>query len=815
MRVKGPPPKIFKRIIMKYLLNSFLSLLLLSGCQQFAGEICPDGRTVAVTLELQPEQPAAEARATDESTIQDVNLYLYGNGQSYHFYATGASHQIDIAPGTYSIHAAVNQHKDLGELPYSALINYRTDAPREGTLTMYGYAYQKLDLTTKVIQVSVKRNAAKIAYNITVAPDKEIEILSVQLCSMPNKDYLICEEQMDLTDPSYGFYDSEVRILPEGAKSASGLFYMLSNRRGENSTIKDQKQKNAENAPENASFFRIRGRSGENKIVDYIVYLGANNTSDFNVWPNEAHTYNITLSGDNETDTRISSYTLDITDWWPRKYNVPDNDYGGLDIYVTNKSDYTFTGTLKVIKGDGEKFAAGDGGWHFGPDVELYIPQSGGQRYDLRYAPSLVKKGVNSQVQYQVVVNDDAGESTTFNFTGEFANMVQANFPTGTGSVTVSGELAKAAGTTYVTAYCYEDGCTFTAVDGNGYAFDGWYADQAYTQLLSAKAVYKHAPTKAKDAIYARFALVKQPKVEISCNQTNKNSTYMFNKNTVTMTVTDFSGPVTIEASCAAGGIFTSATSFSKTVVSGQSFTLDPIVFVPTAVGNISYTIDVITSTGIKIGSKTVTNNIVATKLTPSIQIDYAGNTRQALYKPAYTSTYVYWYGYRSVTAKVAFTPELDYPAPIESAKLLKIQLYPTYRAYEITGAEDPGSGQWAPVERTINSPSISGQEFAEISTTYVDAQGISYTLTSVSNMTGLDAVDPLLAPYTEGDTTLLLPFTESEAIAAKMMDRTFIKYKLSAKVQPNEIKFTVIYNKNDLQLETTFSKISITNNLK
>ena len=725
---------------MKYLLNSFLSLILLSGCQQFVGEICPDGRTVVVTLELQPEQPAAKARATDENTIQDVNLYLYGNGQSYHFYATGASHQIDIAPGTYSIHAAVNQHKDLGELPYSALINYRTDAPQEGTLTMYGYAYQKLDLTTKVIQVSVKRNAAKIAYNITVAPDKEIEILSVQLCSMPNKDYLICEEQMDLTDPSYGFYDSEVRTLPEGAKSASGLFYMLSNRRGENSTIKDQKQKNAENAPENASFFRIRGRSGENKIVDYIVYLGANNTSDFNVWPNEAHTYNITLSGDNETDTRISSYTLDITDWWPRKYNVPDNDYGGLDIYVTNKSDYTFTGTLKVMKGDGEKFAAGDGGWNFGPDVELYIPQRGGQRYDLRYAPSLVKKGVNSQVQYQVVVNDNAGESTKFNFACEFANMVQAYFTTGTGSVTVSGELAKAAGTNYVLAYCYEDGCTFTAVDGNGYAFDGWYADQAYTQLLSASASYMYAPTKAKSSIYAKFALEKQPKVEISCNQQNKNSTYMYNKNTVTMTVTDYSGPVTIKATCAAGGLFTSTTSFSKTVVSGQSFTLDPIVFVPTAVGNISYTLDVTTSTGIKIGSKTVTNNIVATKLTPKISISYDSNTRQTSYKPAYTSTYVYWFGYKTVIARVAFTPALDYPAPIESAQLLKIQLYPTFRAYEITGAEDTSSGQWAPVERTINSPSISGHEFAPINTTYADAQGISYTLTSVSNMTGLDA---------------------------------------------------------------------------
>jgi len=36
----------------------------------------------------------------------------------------------------------------------------------------------------------------------------------------------------------------------------------------------------------------------------------------------------------------------------------------------------------------------------------------------------------------------------------------------------------------------------------------------------------------------------------------------------------------------------------------------------------------------------------------------------------------------------------LDYPAPIESAQLLKIQLYPTFRAYEIIGADDPGCGQ-------------------------------------------------------------------------------------------------------------------------
>ena len=77
--------------------------------------------------------------------------------------------------------------------------------------------------------------------------------------------------------------------------------------------------------------------------------------------------------------------------------------------------------------------------------------------------------------------------------------------------------------------------------------------------------------------------------------------------------------------------------------------------------------------------------------------------------------------------------------------------------------------------------------------------------------MTRLDTKNPLLAPYTEGDTMLLLPFTESAAIAAKMMDRTFIKYKFYAKTQPNKVKISSFYNKPNLQIESTFSKSIIT----
>lgn len=805
---------------MKHIAKIILTVLLLpglSGCEQPSTSDPKEGNEVSVMLEVLSEQ-LHTTRAIAESDIEDVNIFIYANTGALkeHIYATGTSHKIDIAPGQYSIYVAANIHRDMGDLSLSRLQTYAITAPTDdGTLTMIGSDNFTIDGTTQVLSLSLKRHAAKIAYNITVDPDAgDIEIASVQLCSIPDREYLITDTTGP-TDPASGFHDTEIRKFPDGSKSAYGVFYMLSNRRGDVSSITSQDQKNPDKAPKYASYLCIRGRSGENKVVDFVVYMGSNMTTNFDVFPNEAHTYNITILSDSETDTRITSYLFEFYSSWPRSpYCIP-GDYGEFSVRNGNNSDHTFTGKLEVTQGDAESFRYGDGGaWHEGALHDVYIPAKSDARGDMDYTPALIKKGVNQTLAYRLTITDEQGEAIRFEASQEFANMVRANFQAGTGSVTVSGELAKAAGTNYVLAYCYEDGCTFTAVDGNGYAFDGWYADQAYTQLLSTKAVYKHAPTKGQDAIYARFALIKQPKVEISCNQTNKNSTYMFNKNTVTMTVTDFSGPVTIEASCAAGGIFTSATSFSKTVVSGQSFTLDPIVFVPTATGNISYTIDVTTSTGIKIGSKTVTNNIVATKLTPKISISYDSNTRQMSYKPAYTSTYVYWYGYRSVTAKVAFTPELDYPAPIESAKLLKIQLYPTFRAYEITGAEDPGSGQWAPVERTINSPSISGQEFAEINTTYADAQGISYTLTSVSNMTGLDAVDPLLAPYTKGDTMLLLPFTESEAIAAKMMDRTFIKYRLNEDLSPSEIKITKLYSGSDLQFYTDLDHIIVKNNL-
>lgn len=81
--------------------------------------------------------------------------------------------------------------------------------------------------------------------------------------------------------------------------------------------------------------------------------------------------------------------------------------------------------------------------------------------------------------------------------------------------------------------------------------------------------------------------------------------------------------------------------------------------------------------------------------------------------------------------------------------------------------------------------------------------------------MSGLDAVDPLLAPYTEGDTMLVLPFTESEAIAAKMTDRTFIKYSFGKDIQPSAIKSQNYIIKLIYSLKQISQTLRLKNNLK
>lgn len=159
-------------------------------------------------------------------------------------------------------------------------------------------APDKENNTVTLPPLSVRRTVAKIAYNIRVA-DKvpDLELRSVRLCSVPGRTTLFTPASTPSTSEK-DFTDAPLVELPDAARrSCSGVQYLFENPQGTVPSITDQRDKNADNAPSCASYLMIRATRGS-RILDYRIYLGENNTTDFNVGRNTSHTLDITISGD-------------------------------------------------------------------------------------------------------------------------------------------------------------------------------------------------------------------------------------------------------------------------------------------------------------------------------------------------------------------------------------------------------------------------------------------------------------------------------------------------------------------------------------
>ena len=294
----------------KYLLI-FTAALFLWGCIAEDRTACANPRGTFVSLTVRPERMFSVTRSADEYAIRDLNFYLYDdNGEVVlHRYQTSATLRFECLPGNYRMRIAANLNRDLGESPIS-----------EDFTVTHKDAYDALpmawdgDVTIpasggSLPTVEVQRAVAKISYDITVKPS-DIELLSVQLLSVPRTVSIFDVEAAPSDDPDDYMDCPETHL---SGRSAAGTSYLLPNMQGTVPSITDQRAKNADNAPENASYLLIRAKRGD-KILTYTVYLGENNTSGFNVRANVHYRFDISILGDNEVDTRISSYTLRVWD---------------------------------------------------------------------------------------------------------------------------------------------------------------------------------------------------------------------------------------------------------------------------------------------------------------------------------------------------------------------------------------------------------------------------------------------------------------------------------------------------------------------
>lgn len=431
-------------------------------------------RPVTAELRITTEDMLRLAtRATDEEAIRDINLYLFGrsNGQSLHFYSRSALVRFECLPGEYDLYVAANLGADLGERSAQQLLDCTIGRQEEyATLPMsavmtVAIAPDKENNTVTLPPLSVRRTVAKIAYNIRVA-DKvpDLELRSVRLCSVPGRTTLFTPASTPSTSEK-DFTDAPLVELPDAARrSCSGVQYLFENPQGTVPSITDQRDKNADNAPSCASYLMIRATRGS-RILDYRIYLGENNTTDFNVGRNTSHTLDITISGDNEVDTRVHGYTLSVTD------DFESNRIGDYCVLPFNASLYvnieraerepTLTGELELLTPTDGTFLVDYEECDPRYDLSLYY-QQGSNYYELVYYPKVITEA-RARLAYEVRVRDSYGYESRCRFEHTLANTLSILLSDG-GTVSVTGALSSQNtddGT--LRAACYEQGCTLTA----------------------------------------------------------------------------------------------------------------------------------------------------------------------------------------------------------------------------------------------------------------------------------------------------------------------------------------------------------------
>lgn len=479
-------------------------------------------RRVTVEIAVTAERESMITRLSDDA-ITDVNIYLVGkNNTSYlHVFSAASVLRFECFPGSYDLYVVANMHEDMGDISAQRLDDYSIErglATDDVPMT----SKQEIDIVsdgTAVVlpTVEVRRIVAKIVYNISVdesVPD--IELRTVQAFNLPLSTRLFGSGISPSSADGY-FNGDMTPITVTGGRVFSATMYMFENLQGAVASITSQQQKSEVNAPRYASFLMIRAVRGS-KVLSYRVYLGENNTSDFNVRRNSCHTVNIVLKGDNEIDTRMSGYTVRVLD------DIEDAGYGGycicessryLYIEIEGEGDFpAIECSLKVVSGDGESLYLDQNPVGDGCGLRLYDPR-GENCFEIDYAPVVYDES-NRNLRYEVTVSDEYGFTQTFAQEHTYANAVfpyakYSAMANGKGGISVEGALHVEnlawSNTKYCVALCDAEGCRITAVPDTAYEFLGWYSDYRFTKLVTSRPTFDYKPAITDYAVYARFAM--------------------------------------------------------------------------------------------------------------------------------------------------------------------------------------------------------------------------------------------------------------------------------------------------------------------
>lgn len=297
--------------------------------------------------------------ADQENEIEDINLYLFHRtfpDITRHLFLSGSQTKnlsLTLPLGEYCLYAVANLGFDLGDKTEpevqdsQIVITGAEDLTARKALPMCARKTFTVQGQTN-LSVTLERIVSKISLTVSVAPELAgtITLKGVQIENAPKVNRFFSTNG----NPSAG----ERIVYPlepaEGNRYTATL-YLLENAAGENPAITDQRQKNTANAPGGATRIRITATSG-NTILDYRVFPGENNTTDFNIVRNKEYRLNIAILGTNSVDTRVSSTSVYCNGFEYADYKPGQSARAILSVSAQNNAEPVFL-SYRIVEGAG------------------------------------------------------------------------------------------------------------------------------------------------------------------------------------------------------------------------------------------------------------------------------------------------------------------------------------------------------------------------------------------------------------------------------------------------------------------------------
>jgi len=464
------------------------------------------------TLEEDPlisEKARLSFSTEGEEQIEDLNIYAFNTetGKNIAHLYTKNGKGLELPYGNYEIFVLANAGKDLG-----------------GGMTLQGLKQECFRLTSSsAIPMSGSEN-------LKLMGDTELPITLTRCTARAEIAVTVSDAMRNMTIQSIQLKNAAVRGLffPNGGpaantedlaleytendekKTLSRTYNVAENCQGTVATISTQREKNIDNAPDGATYLLINALN-ENRFCTFRIFLGENNTTDFNLRRNSVHNLNITIYGEDEVDTRLESDPIGIEDDMEHP-SFPGACIPG-DYHLTfsplRDNEDTYTAEIEFLSGDPDSFTI-DG--QSAPltislgnmNTEKIIPIS--------YKPLLID-AENTDLEYAVTIRSGKGNVYTKNFVRKFCNTLfiyvsypDQGYPEG-GDVNPDGMFIKR-----ITADRYRavkvlvpgSKENLVAVCNDGFALQGWYRG-LYGNIITQNEHYIHKMVNLNDTLAMKF----------------------------------------------------------------------------------------------------------------------------------------------------------------------------------------------------------------------------------------------------------------------------------------------------------------------